>query len=401
MHLTKLFTSAFLISALALAACTGGEGSSDEAVTVEEEDANSDVQTGGDADPQESCTDGQTRPCGTSEGACTQGTQTCNGGQWTDCQGETAPSDEICDGKDNDCDGEIDENLRRSCFSGDSDRAGTGVCQKGVQECSSGEWGECEGEVTPSSEACDGRDNDCDGQIDEDCDCTDGETQECGESDEGVCEKGTQTCSDGSWGACEGEVTPSDEVCDNRDNDCDGTVDEATKTAGTTCDDDCECFSGVCSESDQTCAQRIFVTDPDHSGTFGSLAAADQICNTAASDAGLSGTWAAIISDNSNDAKSRLRIISEIYTTNGDKIADGANDLWDGTLDNAISSSRTVVWTGTEPDGTAADDNCGNWSGTIDGAEMGVSDTNNNGWISFGVGLDCNLDQGLYCIDGQ
>lgn len=54
-------------------------------------------------------------PCGTNMGACVQGimTRVCqNGiwGPWSECVGEVGPSPEICDGKDNDCNGQIDDN---------------------------------------------------------------------------------------------------------------------------------------------------------------------------------------------------------------------------------------------------------------------------------------------------
>lgn len=55
------------------------------------------------------CRVGTTRACGTDEGECVAGTQTCSSaGAWGDCVGSVGPVAEVCDGKDNDCDGLTD-----------------------------------------------------------------------------------------------------------------------------------------------------------------------------------------------------------------------------------------------------------------------------------------------------
>jgi hypothetical protein len=73
---------------------------------------------------------------------------------------------EICDGKDNNCNGQTDEgfNVGQSCTVGVGECARTGqfVCK------ADGSGTQCNATPgTPTTEICDGKDNDCDGQTDE------------------------------------------------------------------------------------------------------------------------------------------------------------------------------------------------------------------------------------------
>ncbi|MCK5021419.1 MAG: hypothetical protein KAS32_30690 [Candidatus Peribacteraceae bacterium] len=96
-------------------------------------------------------TDPESKSC--SSNNC-QGTQECNSNnEWGDCS--VSSNAETCDGLDNDCDGDIDEDLKRDC-SGYS-----GICAIGTETCSDGEWSGC---PTGTDEICDnGIDEDCDG----------------------------------------------------------------------------------------------------------------------------------------------------------------------------------------------------------------------------------------------
>jgi len=71
------------------------------------------------------------------------------------------PTTEICDNKDNNCDGNTDENLTQICYS---------ACGEGIETCIAGFWSNCNAPQA-STEICDSIDNDCDGQTDEDNVC--------------------------------------------------------------------------------------------------------------------------------------------------------------------------------------------------------------------------------------
>jgi hypothetical protein len=155
------------------------------------------------------------------------------------------PQVESCNERDDDCDGRSDEQSDVACYDGTAGCAadGSGVlqcsgqCRAGVRSCSEGELGACTGQVLAAEEVCTSGgelagDEDCDGQVDEQCECT-GQAQACysgeaGTRDVGPCSAGTQTCSDGAFGPCEGQVLPRAETCANNgeDDDCDGDPDD-------------------------------------------------------------------------------------------------------------------------------------------------------------------------------
>lgn len=93
---------------------------------------------------------------------------------------------EICNGKDDDCDGTIDNVygsknfLERTCYTGPTDslrdgKTGLGECRVGTQRCTLGQWDTCVGQITPQSEKCNGKDDNCDGKADEGDICPSGQ----------------------------------------------------------------------------------------------------------------------------------------------------------------------------------------------------------------------------------
>ena len=179
------------------------------------------------------------KPCSAGRGICKKtGKYICSGDRKsTICNAvKGTPSTEKCNGFDDNCDGQIDENLSQNCYGGGSGTQGTGLCKAGKQTCSAGNWGACIGEVKPTTELCDGKDNDCDGSTDEDF--TDlGNACSLGK---GICKgSGKYICSkDNKSAICNAvEGKPLTEVCNGLDDDCDGSTDEDFKDLGNACSD--------------------------------------------------------------------------------------------------------------------------------------------------------------------
>src|SRR5690606_13209214 len=137
------------------------------------------------------------------------GVLTCVSGTFT-CVGARGPVAELCNTRDDDCDGSTDEGNP-----GGGAQCGTdvGECRLGTSACVGGTL-VCSGGATPGTEACNGLDDDCDGRADEG---NPGGGAACGESDVGLCERGALACVGGAL-VCLGGIGPSDELCDGLDN---------------------------------------------------------------------------------------------------------------------------------------------------------------------------------------
>jgi hypothetical protein len=211
-----------------------GAGGNDACSSIIETCDGADNNCDGEIDEGCDCAQGEMQPCFTGEpmlvgvGVCAEGTQLCDGtGKWGPCEGEVLPSQETCDGDDDDCDGAVDNGF-------EPETCGMGACTNTVETCVDGVPQTCAPLQPPDpTEDCEGSDDDCDGMVDEGCTCVNGSTQSCytgpmGTQGVGPCTAGTQTCAGGQWGNCNGQVVPGTEICDAIDQDCDNNVNEGS-----------------------------------------------------------------------------------------------------------------------------------------------------------------------------
>ncbi len=190
------------------------------------------------------------RPVSCGQGICEAiGLIVCvDGGEESTCI-PGASAAELCNGLDDDCDGEVDDGFD---LGGACDGDGDG-CFDGLWRCDAHGAVYCDDGPEVGAERCDGVDNDCDDEIDEGCDkdddgwcdalmaCLSGPEVELA-----ACPEGCGDCDDANDAVNPG----AEEACNDRDDDCRDGVDNG-------CDDDDDGWCDaelVCSGTPLACA---------------------------------------------------------------------------------------------------------------------------------------------------
>jgi hypothetical protein len=221
------------------------------------------------------------------KGRCAMGVERCTAGSLGPCLGDFGGSPEICNGLDDDCDDETDEGfvgIGLPC-----DNGLLGICAApGLIRCSAdGMSTECDAPIlwpNPTGEICNDVDDDCDGEFNEDLGSPIGDPcggPPCGSFVECVCDF-SPPAPDGHTNCvlrCVGSF-PDEEVCDDRDNDCDGFTDEPPLPGvGVACSDYPEAGVGACAWGQTQCVNGAIECSGDVGPSLGTCNGEDDDCD--------------------------------------------------------------------------------------------------------------------------
>jgi len=312
-----------------------------------------------------------------------------------------------CDGRDNDCDGAVDESCPRCVFTpGAMSAEPKGVCTFGIAQ-ESGACGEpaaydADEDGSRDPALCDGLDNDCDGAADEGCPCTFarslfGVCAEARRDADGVCARPT------TFALLENATNDPSICSDGLDNDCDGVAD--CRDPG--CPRD-RCGSNLTAEFMIITSSRLVL--PSTNATLDLIRTCEELVMPQAA--------IPLVSDGSNDLRDRvIDFIKPMMLRDSTRIVNNAPapqlialrfaDLFESTsgtiptllaapnYDEAGVEASGRVWTGTTAAFEAASMDCFS-DGSADRATHGTNDAVSTDWLDAGTS-PCTDRLPVYC----
>ncbi len=202
--------------------------------------------------------------CGKGVVVCATGKATCS----TNPDGsQPRVSAEACNGKDDDCDGDTDEDFGLGPLTVGAPCLGKGECGIGVVMCLNSAPICSADPAGPHSKAaaetCNARDDDCDGQTDEGLSLQ-GQPLGAACAQLGICGTGVVSCGAQGWPVCSTSPGQPDspataESCNGIDDDCNGLTDEGFSWKGATLGSPCT-GAGNCGKGAVTCSKAGVAT---------------------------------------------------------------------------------------------------------------------------------------------
>jgi hypothetical protein len=332
------------------------------------------------------------------------------GGDCDDTDATVNPgATEVCDGRDEDCDGVVDDGVTTT-FYADIDQDGYGDDNATTQACTApaghvatgGDCNDNDATVNPgATEVCDGRDEDCDGVVDDGVTTTFyADTDQDGYGDAAVTQQActapagyvanSTDCDDGNAAINPGAT----EVCNDIDDDCNGSIDEGLQTQTYYADSDGDGFGDALATVTECSSPVGYVTNDDDCDDADATVfpGATEVCNDKDDDCdgtvdeGVTTTYYADTDqDGFGDANATTQACSvpQGYVTNDDdcddsdpaihpgatEVCNGKDDDCDGAVDEGV---KTTFYADTDQDGF------GNANATIEACSAPQGYVNND-----------------------
>ena len=180
------------------------------------------TQLTGSCDDSDPCTEGETCASGVCKGAA----KSCD--DKNPCTSDSCVAGSGCQSTPN--------SYEEPCFDGPAGLAGQGICKAGTRKCSGGSFGPCLDQTLPQKEICDFKDNDCNGVPDDDGACCAAPGKTCSATSDccsGVCAGGfccAASCPANGW-MCNGNVAELHEYACNATGGCQKSIAKSTDCA--------------------------------------------------------------------------------------------------------------------------------------------------------------------------